>query len=132
MRRAWWWRGGKNIIGHYDTYINYCNFYFYHLTHTYSLLSSPFSPRGEDCHSNDIDRREGGEEVEEEVSMFGVVCTKKYEETESCGSAANFLSGVAINASVGVSGDDVAGVRGGLAVAVPFLLEVGEEYHRSL
>ena len=76
---------------------------------------------------------EGGEkEVEEEVSLFGIVCTKKYEETESCGSAADFLSGVAINASVGVSGDDLAGVRCGLAVAVPFLLEVGEEYHRSL
>ena len=62
--------------------------------------------------------------MEEEVSLFGLVCTKKYEETESCGSAANFLSGVAINASVGVSGDDLAGVRGGLAVAVPFLLAV--------
>jgi ATP adenylyltransferase/5',5'''-P-1,P-4-tetraphosphate phosphorylase II len=28
--------------------------------------------------------------VEEEVSLFGLVCTKKYEETESCGSAADF------------------------------------------
>jgi hypothetical protein len=46
---------------------------------------------------------EGDEDVEEggalmDLSAAGVVCKKIYEETEPCGSAANFLSGVAINA----------------------------------
>ena len=65
------------------------------------------------------------EEVEQGVasstnlSAVSVVCSKKYEETELCGSAADFLLGVAINASVGVSGDDVA--------VVPFLLAVDND-----
>ena len=49
-------------------------------SHLYSLLLSPFSPRGEECHINDKDWKEGEKEVEKEVSLFGVVCTKKNEE----------------------------------------------------
>ena len=46
---------------------------------------------------------EGDEDVEEggasmDLSAAGIVCPKKYDETESCGSAAHFLSGAAINA----------------------------------
>jgi hypothetical protein len=51
---------------------------------------------------------EGDEDVEErgasmDLSAAGLVCKKKNEEMESCGSAANFLLGVAINA--GKSGE---------------------------
>ena len=46
---------------------------------------------------------EGDEDVEEggasmDLSAVGIVCQKKYDETESCGSASHFLSGAAINA----------------------------------
>ena len=46
---------------------------------------------------------EGDEDVEEggasmDLSAVGIVCQKKYDEMESCGSAAHFLSGAAINA----------------------------------
>ena len=46
---------------------------------------------------------EGDEDVEEggtsmDLSAVGIVCQKKYDETEPCGSAAHFLLGAAINA----------------------------------
>ena len=46
---------------------------------------------------------EGGKEEEDasaymNLSAEGVVCQQKYEETESCQSAAHFLSGMAIDA----------------------------------
>ncbi len=66
---------------------------------------------------------EGDEDVEEggasmDLSAAGIVCKKKYEETESCGSAADFLSGVAINAGksdeIEISNEEGAGGEEGL------------------
>ena len=58
--------------------------------------------KAKDCHSNDMEGRDGEKEGEQGVASsnllaVSVVCTKKYEETESCGSSADFLSGAAIN-----------------------------------
>ena len=49
-----------------------------------------------------MEGREGEKEVEErrallDLSAVCVVCQNQYDETESCGSAAHFLSGAAIN-----------------------------------
>ena len=67
----------------------------------------------------DKEVEEGG--VSMKLSAAGIVCKKKYEETELCGSAAHFLLGAAINAS---KADEME--RGGMGEIGPEL-ELEEE-----
>ncbi len=57
-------------------------------------------------HDDGVDKNkvemEGDDDMEEEglsvdLSAAGVVCPQKYDETDSCGSAAHFLSDMTIN-----------------------------------
>jgi hypothetical protein len=56
-----------------------------------------------------------------DLSAVCIVCQKKYDETESCGSAAHFLSGAAINA--GKANEIEGGGEGGIGPE----LELDEE-----